>query len=314
MATPHHQHHIPIKEAARKLPIKRKTPHSSPNPNPNPNPNHTTISPVSSYHSDDDDDNPKAPSPFKFQRIWPEADELRFLQALLDAGAQGLSFPRDLAPFFQRFACSCAQPYSKSQLAEKLRRLRKKFRVLSARLSRGLDASLLTPHDRALLHLSKQLWHPAFAASSPFTATAAAASKKKPSPPPPAPAAEVKAPVSFSSPYPAAPTNECRDTESGNLGGSDLFVKVESLGSPTGGGLCREAAKTVMDVFEHSLNEVRMALAQRGLLHHDHLVVGASSNGGKMGDLAKRWQEQRVAELDVLGRRLMLVLEQAISK
>ncbi|KAJ6798019.1 Uncharacterized protein M6B38_215375 [Iris pallida] len=37
------------------------------------------------------------------------------------------------------------QPYTRSQLSEKLRRLRKKYRTVSARVARGLDPSRLAP-------------------------------------------------------------------------------------------------------------------------------------------------------------------------
>ncbi|XP_057807196.1 uncharacterized protein LOC131021888 [Salvia miltiorrhiza] len=126
-----------------KLPIKRKT------PDPNP---HTTATP-----------------PFKFHRIWTEPDEIRFLQGLLDCSSQNLAFPRDLGIFYARFSATMSQPYTKSQLSEKLRRLRKKFRVISTRLSKGMDRSQLSLHDRALYDLSNRLWHPEFAATSPFS-------------------------------------------------------------------------------------------------------------------------------------------------
>ncbi|KAJ6839381.1 putative hypermethylated in cancer 1 protein [Iris pallida] len=68
------------------------------------------------------------------------------------------------------------QPYTRSQLSEKLRRLRKKYRSLSARIARGAqDPSRLAPHDRDLLHLCTRLWHPDHASASPFSAPDVAA-------------------------------------------------------------------------------------------------------------------------------------------
>ncbi|KAE8659354.1 hypothetical protein F3Y22_tig00116962pilonHSYRG00147 [Hibiscus syriacus] len=61
-----------------------------------------------------------------------------------------------------------SHPYTKSQLSEKLRRQRKKFRVISSRLARGLDPSSLSLHDRALFDISRRLWGPEFASTSPF--------------------------------------------------------------------------------------------------------------------------------------------------
>lgn len=85
-----------------------------------------------------------------------------------------------------------------------------------------------------------------------------------------------------------------------------------------------QAAKTVLDVFDQSLNEVRRVLVQRCLLCSDHVgsVSGSgsgfgsgscSSNKGKTAlDFEQQWQLQRLAELDVLSQRLRLVLDNTI--
>ncbi|KAE8662397.1 vinorine synthase-like [Hibiscus syriacus] len=135
----------PFKPSASKLPIKRKAPQHEFQPIILPKP-HTP--------------------PFKFQRIWSEPDEIRFLQSLLRSPS--LSFPKDLPFFYSSFSHSMSHPYTKSQLSEKLRRLRKKFRVVSSRLARGLNPSSLSLHDRALFDLSRRLWGPEFASTSPF--------------------------------------------------------------------------------------------------------------------------------------------------
>lgn len=88
----------------------------------------------------------------------------------------------------------------------------------------------------------------------------------------------------------------------------NAVVTEQELAMPIGGGGCgggigEVVARTVMNVFDQSLEEVRTVLvSDRG---SDQLVVD---------DLEKRWREQRVAELDVLGRRLRLVLEHALQK
>ncbi|EEE59785.1 hypothetical protein OsJ_12296 [Oryza sativa Japonica Group] len=115
--------------AARKLPVKRRSPPPRPS------------SPSSSDPASSDpaakQQPQQPPPPFKFQRIWSESDELRFLQGLLGCGAQGLVFPRDLNVFYDRFSESMPSPYTRSQLSEKLRRLKNKFRGMSARVARG---------------------------------------------------------------------------------------------------------------------------------------------------------------------------------
>ncbi|XP_048131115.1 probable transcription factor At5g28040 [Rhodamnia argentea] len=155
----------PPLEPPSKLPIKRK------NPNPSSSLTTTTTTTTTTDHHHLPDVAAVSP-PSKFHRIWSEPDEIRFLQCLLDcASSQNLSFPRDLRVFYRRFSASSAssQPYSNSQLYEKLRGLRKKFRAVSSRLDRGaLDPSRLSPHDRALFDLSEKLWSPKYASVSPF--------------------------------------------------------------------------------------------------------------------------------------------------
>lgn len=127
-----------------KLPIKRKSEKSH-----NPDQSITTVDFTDPVNIN--------PPPFKFHRIWTEPDEIRFLQGLLDSASLGLIFPRDLPIFYERFSNTMSQPYSKYQLSEKLRRLRKKFRVTSARISRGLNVTHLNFHDRNLFELSMKL-------------------------------------------------------------------------------------------------------------------------------------------------------------
>lgn len=62
---------------------------------------------------------------------------------------------------------------------------------------------------------------------------------------------------------------------------------------------CYVVAKTVLDVFDGSLEEVRKSLK--------------GSDGCNGNELTRRWQEQRILELDVFARRLRLMLEQALN-
>ncbi|XAR73538.1 hypothetical protein NMG60_11007529 [Bertholletia excelsa] len=309
---------LSIKSSASKLPIKRKTSHSSSSStilNPNTAPAHVLTASdedAGAGGSDDDDAGDtgggRNPPPFKFHRIWTEQDEIGFLQGLLECASEGLSFPRDLSLFYGRFSDTMSQPYTKSQLSEKLRRLRKKFRVISSRLARGLDRALLSPHDRALFDLSKKLWHPEFSSNSPF----GAGNKLK------------KANLASNLPT-IHELDDQIDKEADDhdfIGGLDVNgeIKLRDLNVEVGeqefpvpsgtDGLGEVAARTVLSVFDKSLKEVRMALGRQGLLCPD----GGSIEGAEVGDLEKRWREQRVAELDVLARRLRLVLEHSLQK
>ncbi|KAJ7960096.1 putative DNA-binding storekeeper protein-related transcriptional regulator [Quillaja saponaria] len=340
---------LPVKASATKLPIKRKTPD---NLNPNPNPNFLTPKLESTTLGDFSDDtatpiatavdvadsDTKSP-PFKFHRIWTEPDEIRFLQGLLDSAPEGLVFPKDLHVFYGRFSTTMSKPYTKSQLSEKLRRLRKKFRVISSRLARGLDASMLSPHDRSLFELSKKLWSSEYSSTSPFlnnlshggNGSSNSNKNKK------IVGNLVPVKLSFSPSLPlstiANPTqNKTENAVDGidcdvdvagdyqdNCGDDDVKLS-EVVEVDCGYGrlkedlydrrkLCRVAAETALDVFDLSLKEVRRALFRQGRLSNEHrssLGVSDSSKNGNVAGFEKRWQEQWAVEVDVFARRLRI--------
>ncbi|XP_027073921.1 probable transcription factor At5g28040 [Coffea eugenioides] len=313
----------PIKASASKLPIKRKTPDPNPSSHSNPDPDPKYSSPVP-------DGDPRPP-PFKFHRIWTEPDEIRFLQGLLHCASDNLSFPRDLNIFYARFSDTMSQPYTKSQLSEKLRRLRKKFRVISSRISKGLDQSFLSPHDRALFEISKRLWHPDYADTSPFGGVSGGKATKSDL---------VGVEVSFLPEILSGlDPNEVENFElkweksdnvvegvdfgdmgfDGEVKLSEVNVEFEKeeeeadeMGWRNGGEMGAEevaVAKAVIDAFDKSLEEVRMGVVKDG-----GSLNGCEQEEGKRWDFDRRWKEQRVAELDVLTRRMRLVFEQSLLR
>ncbi|KAF3445207.1 hypothetical protein FNV43_RR14901 [Rhamnella rubrinervis] len=315
---------LSVKASASKLPVKRKTSDSSSVPE-----NAYAVA-VDGFGYD------PRPPPLKFHRIWTEPDEIRYLQGLLDCASEGLVFPKDLPIFYSRFSNTMSQPYSKSQLSEKLRRLRKKFRVVSSRLVRGLDESLLSPHDRALYDLSRKLWSPEYSSVSPFCSNnlycAADINKKKSNSDSNGDLNEVK--INFS-PKLLLGSNEnqiqnhcCDDNDededgAGKVKMRDVNVDYDfdgqdegscrpSSSGPSNGGLGGVVAKAVLNVFDQCLKEVRTVLVGQGLLYPDCVASGLSKEGKALLDYEMRWREQRVAELDVLARRLRLVLENPV--
>ncbi|KAJ6402457.1 hypothetical protein OIU84_014535 [Salix udensis] len=200
---------------------------------------------------------------------------------------------------------SVSQPYTKSQLSEKLRRLRKKFRSTSSRLARnGFNYSLLSPHDRALFHLSKQLWSPEFDPSSPIGGRNwmrdLVCDKGSILPINGSPCANVNV------------SNELNDLESLDLDESDdgYIVKmregnvgweVDKGVSGCGSVAVKSVAKNVLNVFDECLNEVKKVVLKERL--------DSSMEGKKEKDFQRRWREQRVAEFDVLALRLRLLLD-----
>ncbi|KAG6659939.1 probable transcription factor At3g04930 [Carya illinoinensis] len=315
---------ISIKSSPRKLPIKRKIPDSFSNPTLN-----LHFVPTKLESTLDENHVDAKPPPFKFHRLWTEPNEIRFLRGLRDCAPQGLSFPRDLHVFYDRFSNTMSQPYSKSKLSKKLRRLQKKFRILSSRLARGLNSSMLSPHDRALYELAEKLWSPEFSSTSPFGNNSSGFGSKEKEEKNKSENNLIGIKASF---LPTLPTfcshsnqnvhvNEFAnvDDENHNLDGDGnshhgqanvgyceevIFGhQSSSLGS---GGIGRVAAETVLDVFDRCLKEIRTVLVRQGFLYPD------GNKSSKVPDFDTRWQQQRVVELDILARCLRLVLDNSL--
>ncbi|XP_012077808.1 probable transcription factor At5g28040 [Jatropha curcas] len=273
--------HSSSSSSASKLPIKRKTPFLLTTAPSIVDPDSTSITTV---------DFDSKPPPFKFHRIWTEPDEIRFLQGLLDSVSDGLSFPRDLPIFYRKFSKTTSHPYSKSQLSEKLRRLRKKFRVISSRLARGLNPSLLSPHDRSLFDLSNKLWSPEFASVSPFSANKTNSNDSN----------LIGVRVSFSPVLPVdfGPLDLDDGFDDGNI------IKTSEAREGKDCGVERSTvAKSVLNVFDECLKEFQMVIARESLRY-----------SGDFKGFESRFREQRVAEMDVLAQRLRLVLENSVNR
>ncbi|GLU10673.1 hypothetical protein SLE2022_274590 [Rubroshorea leprosula] len=321
----------PLTPCSSKLPIKRKTPHL---PFLTPKLEHPSLT-TTVVH----DDPSARPQPSKFHRVWTEPDEITFLQGLLQS--HGLSFPRDLPVFYSHFSTSTSQHYTKSQLSDKLQRLRKKFRIISSRLARGLHPSALSSHDRILFDLSKRLWSPEFSASSPFGKSSSSVdaaiginSRKKIDSYVNGKLVGVK--VCFSPDLPfgsnqdhdnnVSDGDDINDNYKKNCVGQDVSnvgevkmnqvhvdfdfrgegeeeVSRERNGADVGGVI----ATSVLNVLNDCLKDVRMVLLRQGIL-------SPCLKDGKEMDFDRRWGEQRVAEFDVLAQRLRMVIQNSLSK
>ncbi|XP_078444999.1 uncharacterized protein LOC144714176 [Wolffia australiana] len=118
------------------------------------------------------DESPEDPRRM-FQRLWTDDDEIAILQGFLaftaarrrDGGASGGAAQHDTALFYDQIRDSLRLDVNKSQLVEKLRRLKKKYRNAAARLRAGKDHAFKTPHDQAAFHLSAKIWGAAASAA-----------------------------------------------------------------------------------------------------------------------------------------------------
>ncbi|KAD7479043.1 hypothetical protein E3N88_02179 [Mikania micrantha] len=308
--------------SSTKLPIKRKTPNST-----------LILQPTVPFAGDDDDATAGAghhiiakQTPFKFHRIWTELDEIRLLQGLVDCSSQGLLFPRDLGLFYAQFSdgMSMSQPYSKSQLSEKLRRLRKKFRVISSRISKGLDIAMLSPQDRALYDLSKQLWDPerpclSFGGSS-LNCKPIDDSNRKSNLPSSSTAVLALPSVikktnnrdngnrinmfdsagggGFKDEFNVNDAGDVKVNDGANVKLVSSEVREKNLGDDLSSAIVHFATNTLADVVDRSLKEMKMVIDRQRYMNLEKDV-----------SFEKRWRDQHVAEFDVLAKRLKLILE-----
>ncbi|CAM8906816.1 unnamed protein product [Rhodiola kirilowii] len=94
-----------------------------------------------------------------FQRLFSEEDEIEMLKALLDYSAKKCIDPiEDFNNFHDFVKKSIHVDVSSAQLADKIRRMRKKFEKNASKTKVGVDKTFRKPHDQLCYNLSKKIW------------------------------------------------------------------------------------------------------------------------------------------------------------
>ncbi|KAF3324792.1 GBP21 GeBP type transcription factor [Carex littledalei] len=101
-----------------------------------------------------------------FQRLWTDEEEIRILRGFLEftrrRGTTFASHQYDTGPFYEEIRQQLHLDFSKNQLIEKLRRLKKKYRNCAARMrSKGPSFSFRSPHEQAIFDIARHIWRPA---------------------------------------------------------------------------------------------------------------------------------------------------------
>lgn len=96
-------------------------------------------------------------------RLWTDEDEIAFLQGFYEytsrRGTTGRRAPRHgVRPFFEEIRARLQLGFNKSQLVEKLRRLKKKYRLTVARMASGKGFTFRSPHDSKAFEISSMIW------------------------------------------------------------------------------------------------------------------------------------------------------------
>uniref|UniRef100_A0A0E0LNT4 Glabrous enhancer-binding protein-like DBD domain-containing protein n=1 Tax=Oryza punctata TaxID=4537 RepID=A0A0E0LNT4_ORYPU len=100
-----------------------------------------------------------------FQRLWTEEDEIVILRGFAEfTAARGTAFAShqyDTDPFYEDMRGRLQLGFSKSQLVEKLRRLKRKYRNCVSRLRGSGNAfSFRSPHEQAIFEIARNIWRP----------------------------------------------------------------------------------------------------------------------------------------------------------
>ncbi|XP_010275842.1 PREDICTED: STOREKEEPER protein-like [Nelumbo nucifera] len=93
-----------------------------------------------------------------FQRLWSEDDEIIILKGIMDYSKKGTDPWTDMAGFHEFIKKSLHVDVNKNQLADKIRRLRKKYKTNVGRGKGGQDPLFSKSHESKAFELSKKIW------------------------------------------------------------------------------------------------------------------------------------------------------------
>ncbi|KAL0300803.1 UNVERIFIED_CONTAM: putative transcription factor [Sesamum radiatum] len=94
-----------------------------------------------------------------FQRLWSEDDEIVILTGMIDYAEKKKSDPvADLNGFHDFIKDSLHVDVTRTQLQDKIRRLKKKYENNKSKEKEGKDRTFSKPHEQKAYDLSKQVW------------------------------------------------------------------------------------------------------------------------------------------------------------
>ncbi|XP_020552877.1 GLABROUS1 enhancer-binding protein-like [Sesamum indicum] len=94
-----------------------------------------------------------------FQRLWSEDDEIVILQGMIDYVIKKKFDPvADLSAFHDFIKKNLHVDVTRTQLQDKIRRLRKKYENNKCKEKEGKDRTFSKPHEQKAYELSKKIW------------------------------------------------------------------------------------------------------------------------------------------------------------
>ncbi|KAI3456391.1 hypothetical protein Pfo_013054 [Paulownia fortunei] len=94
-----------------------------------------------------------------FQRLWSEDDEIVILKGMIDYATKKKSDPvADLNAFHDFIKKNLHVDVTRTQLQDKIRRLKKKYENNKSKEKEGKDRTFSKPHEQKAYELSKKIW------------------------------------------------------------------------------------------------------------------------------------------------------------
>lgn len=224
---------------------------------------------------------------------WSQDDELRLLQSFLEYTRSWRSF--DIASFYdQEVDQELKLRFNKSQLVEKLRRLKRKYQdALSKKKSTRIEFCFKNPHDRATFEISQKIWG----------STGCTVVEK------------VNNNVTDDKETTTLNLKEivvkCEDDAMDNSGGDRLLRRpLQTRSQCCGAGLLKRKPAADDDCGSSKNRDITAGLIFELALNPIPLSFGGTSSETKFGNGDDKWKKQQILELEVYSKRLELVQEQ----
>ncbi|KAH7678533.1 GLABROUS1 enhancer-binding protein family protein [Dioscorea alata] len=242
-----------------------------------------------------------------------DEDEITILKGFREfvsqRGTTHASYQYDTGPFYDQIKEKLNLEFSKNQLVEKLRRLKKKYRTAVARIAAGRSSSFKSPHDREAFEISSQIWSPTF--KRPRDQRAEAESNK---------VRIIDSKALRANPiYPAADIDhqdqkplKSRGRPRDQSEPVEVAV-VEGLPTPSMGnynhGMGETVRSCVTPLFKELLNCVILGPAMAGGLIGGSPALSPCTPTSSLGGMDEKWRKQQIMELEVYAKRMDLVKE-----
>ncbi|CAL9009781.1 unnamed protein product [Prunus brigantina] len=216
-----------------------------------------------------------------FQRIWSDDDEITILKGMIDYSTKKGADPySDMGAFHDFIKKSLKADVNKTQLQDKIRRIKKKYET---NVAKGKKYNPVKPHEQKLFDLSKKVW-----GSSEGSIGLSGLSEQSKS------------------------NGKARTNQKGNKTLASL--KAELLSSPERPKECEKVEFGLKPSGSESLSEVigfdkgfRELGLPEGVVKQGLELIG----GAKRAELKEKWKKLHVAELELFVKKSELMRDQA---